>query len=48
MADVRPHVYDATLRGEVISKSFKKDQNVRCFICSKARPFEKGLQAKQT
>lgn len=34
-ADIGSHVYDATLLGEVISKSFKKNQNARCFNCGK-------------
>ena len=32
-ADMASHVHDATLTEEVISKSFKKNQNVRCFNC---------------
>lgn len=32
-ADVGSYVYDATLTGEIVSKSFKKNKNVRCFNC---------------
>lgn len=32
MADIGSHVYDATLIGKVISKIFKKSQNVRCLF----------------
>jgi hypothetical protein len=35
MADTGSHIYDAILLGEVISKSFNKSQNVRCFNCGK-------------
>lgn len=35
MADIGPHIYDDILIGEVISKSFKKNQNLRCFNCGK-------------
>lgn len=35
MADIGSYVYDATLIREVISKSFKKNQNARHFNCGK-------------
>lgn len=35
MADTGSHGYDATPIGELISKSFKKNHNVRCFNCDK-------------
>jgi hypothetical protein len=35
MADIGSHIYDGTLIEVVISKSFKKNQNVRFFNCDK-------------
>ena len=43
MADIDSHSYYATLIGEVISKRFKKKQNVRCFHCGKQGHLKKGL-----
>lgn len=43
MVDIASHAYDATLIGEVISKRFKKKQNVRCFHCGKQGHLKKGL-----
>jgi hypothetical protein len=33
--NIGSHVYDATLIGEIISKSLKKNKNIRCFNCDK-------------
>ena len=35
IVEIRFNVYDATLKIEVFSSSFKKSQNVRCFSCGK-------------
>lgn len=34
MADIGSHSYDAALIGEIISRNFKRNQNVRCFNCN--------------
>lgn len=46
MANIRSHIYNATLKREVISKGFKK-KKFRCFSCGKKGHLKRDCRQNQ-